>query len=1026
MALKNIGIEAGAGCGKTTRITKDILDGLSRGDFDIDNIVVITFTRKAANELKSRISLKLQEAIGSGDKRLEEQLKNIGNARISTIHSFCEGLLKERPVEAGVDPGFKVIDEIEQGEFLDEVYDVWLQERLANDTGFFKKIFIELGKELKTPENPFNSKDSSFQGIVKTALEHRELELFVPARPEAVNVQISRFATKCTQLRDEAEAENLIDKMNGYIQTIQVDYVADPETYLENIKGYKLGNTGGGGAKDLRNEWKTVCEEYVSSIRYAMRYPEIRQLYDETNKEVLNFIEYYREAMREYGVMDFNEILFKTEILLAADKDVRKYFKNKFAYIFVDEFQDTDPLQVRILFYLAERKGTEADRWEDVVLGKGKIYVVGDPKQSIFRFRRADIEIYTQALEKITAGEKEFLSVNYRSSGKIIDWVNAFFEDRIKKPANGYFQADYVALKSHKKTDGEVIVVEPDMDPGQLAEQNKDSAREIEAKMTAAWIQRYVTQEGGRYSDVMVLFKTKSNMQRSAEYLEELDIPYEMVGSRSFFGRGEVLDITNMLKALANPLDRVSVVAALKGPFYSLTDKDLYTWSITGGSFDYRGIGETQDHATGNALKEMFSLQQKTFSTSAYTILLDLIEQKGIMSSYAVSHRGQQKLLNILKAVELLKSFGKIPFCDAVDLFVEKLEKNVEMADFSPRTGEANAVQLMSVHKAKGLEEKVVYIADSTSNNIIRNDVFIDNIQGRVVYRINKDYDTPEFFSWKDQDLIRDEAESERLRYVAATRAKERLVVNMVPFKGFEKTFIAPFSLKKETMRSVKLDISNLTVTYGRQIPRPKSGSVPIFEKELNRITVNLPKSIEIAATSTLPIHNPSIGAEDNGDIKIEILYDPNAMNYNIEGVSAATIGSLAHRLMEINPYDLPLAARTLVENEKAKVDPEVLAKIAAGLQKEDLVQRVEKSKNVMREVPIKFKTDEGLYYDGTIDLLFEEEDGWVLVDYKAITIANKDDEVDVQKKYQGQLQKYAEGLKQVGLNVKESLLVSR
>ena len=123
MALKNIGIEAGAGCGKTTRIVKDILEGLNKGGFSIEDIVVITFTRKAASELKSRISLKLQEPMGTGNPLIEAQLMNMGNARISTIHSFCEGLLKERPVEAGVDPGFTVIEDKKQEEFLNEIYD---------------------------------------------------------------------------------------------------------------------------------------------------------------------------------------------------------------------------------------------------------------------------------------------------------------------------------------------------------------------------------------------------------------------------------------------------------------------------------------------------------------------------------------------------------------------------------------------------------------------------------------------------------------------------------------------------------------------------------------------------------------------------------------------------------------------------------------------------------------------------------------------------------------------------------------
>ena len=185
MGLKNIGIEAGAGCGKTTRIVGDILDGLKQGEFSIDDIVVITFTRKAASELKSRISLKLQEAMDSGNPLIETQLMSMGNAHISTIHSFCGDLLKERPVEAGIDPGFTIIEDSEQEDFLNEVYDQWLREKLAVEQTVFRKLVLELEKELKTPENNFGRPDSSFLGIIKTSLQYRELKLFLPEKPEA-------------------------------------------------------------------------------------------------------------------------------------------------------------------------------------------------------------------------------------------------------------------------------------------------------------------------------------------------------------------------------------------------------------------------------------------------------------------------------------------------------------------------------------------------------------------------------------------------------------------------------------------------------------------------------------------------------------------------------------------------------------------------------------------------------------------------------------------------------------------------
>ena len=1026
MGLKNVGIEAGAGCGKTTRITEDILQGLMQGDFNIDDIVVITFTKKAANELKSRISLKLQEAAGSGDKRLEHQLKSIGNARISTIHAFCEGLLKERPVEAEADPGCRVIDETEQADFLNEIYDEWLQTRLEKNPDFYKKLILDLGMELKTPDYSFNTKDSSFQGIIKMALEYRELNLFSPKKPSSPETNIKKYAKKLKSLKKHATALPLIDFMDDYIDRLETDYKMNQEEYFAGISGkFRPGNRGGKDCRDLRQEWIGACEAYYPKVIYSIRYPEIKKLYKETNKEVLDFVKYYREAMRKQGVIDFNEILYKTERLLSEDREVREYFKEKFSFIFVDEFQDTDPLQARILYYLAEKKGESADSWKDVNLESGKIYVVGDPKQSIYRFRRADIEMYTSVMDKIAGSNKKFLSTNYRSSKKIIDWVNGFFNRRIRKPADGNYQADYVPLDYYKKIEGDVVFIEPDIDPEKIESQNKDDAREIEAQLTASWIRKLVANGKYSFGDILVLYRTKANMQRTAQYLEELNIPYEMVGAKSYFGRGEILDMANLLKALANPLDQISIIAALKGPFFSLSDRDLYTWKLNGEWFDYRRADESSLHNVGKALYELMVLHKKSRTSYAGDMLKRLLEEKGILASYMSTFRGTQKVLNIIKAVEFLDSLGAVPFCDAVFDFAEKLDQNIEMADFTPRTGEFNAVQLMTIHKAKGLEQKVVYLADSTSNNIIKNQVFIDTVEGKVIYKIKGDFVTPEYTEWDELDRLRDEAEAERLRYVAATRAEELLVVNNVICRGFGGTFIAPFFSGTQKVKTEKLDVSGLSITPGRKpgISSPKHSDV--FEKEIKRIKEDIPCAVKDASQPSVPVQSPSVADEGESDLNVKILYNPETPDLRIEGVPAATVGTLAHKLIEIDPYDLKTAAKTLIENEKVKIETTELVSIVKSLHKKNLSKRIEKSKTVLREVPIKFKSSDGIFYDGNIDLLFEEDDGWVLVDYKAITVADEKEKKRVEGKYRGQLQIYAEGLKKVGIKVKESMIVT-
>ena len=867
-------------------------------------------------------------------------------------------------------------------------------------------------------------------GIIKTALQYRELTLFSPEKPEPSQKILAEFLKHCRPFLNSTDYDSVNDHVADYVQTIEEAKKGAPEDYIEALSGYSLKNRGGASCKELRDEWKSVCSTYVPRFTYSVRYPEIKEVYQNTNRLVEDFVAYYRRAMRDRGVMDFNEILYKTERLLRKDKAVREYFKNKFSYIFVDEFHDTDPLQTMILFYLAEKRGTSADSWDKIRLENGKIYVVGDPKQSIYRFRRADIEIYSRAMDKITkkgTGNKMLLSVNYRSSAKIIEWVNRFFQERLKRPEDGNYQADYVPLKAHKRKGGRILFVEPAASLPDIEDQKVEDARDIEARLTASWIKENTANGKFAFRDIMVLFRTKNNMVRTTEYLEELDIPYEMVGASSYFGRGEILDVANMLKAIASPLEQVNVVAALKGPFFSLTDKDLYTWRLQGGTFDYRGAGEDPDHKVGYALYEIQDLHAKSRETTAANILREVLEEKGVLASYMKTKRGRHKALNIVKAVELLRSLGKIPFSNAVDDFTDKLERNIEMPDFSPRTGEANEVQLLTIHKAKGLEQKVVYLADSTSANLRDNEVFTDNINGQVIYKLNKDFVTPDYTSWKEKDGLRNEAESERIRYVAATRAKEWLVINRVPFNGFDKTFIAPFFSETTKTETVAIDIKNLTISAGKKMAKPKPKALKKFDEELKRIQVDIPKAIKTASVPSLPVISPSTGQFEGGeeDIQIQVIYDEREMDFRVEGASAATIGTLTHKLMETNPSNLQKAAKTLIENEKVALDPSALVARVKALRKKALLDRLKKAKTILREVPLKFKTTGNVYYDGNIDLLFEKDDGWVLVDYKTITVSDKQEEEKVQKKYQAQMGIYAEGLKQIGMKVKDVLIVS-
>jgi len=381
--------------------------------------------------------------------------------------------------------------------------------------------------------------------------------------------------------------------------------------------------------------------------------------------------------------------------------------------------------------------------------------------------------------------------------------------------------------------------------------------------------------------------------------------------------------------------------------------------------------------------------------------------------------------MNIIKAIEILDNMGNIPFCIAAEDFAEKVNQNIEMADFTPVSGSPDAVQLMTIHKAKGLENKVVYIPDGTSGKGLSNTVFIDNVNGRIIYQINNKTITPEYLTWKEKDQLREEAETERIRYVAATRAKEMLVFNKIPYNGHGSTFTAPFFNPNQKASTEKVDISDIKITLDKaplKVPPQYSGK---YQKEIEQINSVRSKAIEKAKIPTILIQSPSASEEDvSSDLSLKVLYDPETPDIRIEGVPTSTIGTLAHKLMEIDPSDLFTAAKTLIKTEGLEIDPLLLSNVVTSLKKNEPSDRISKAQNVLREVPIKYKSEENTYYDGIIDLLFEEENGWVLVDYKTISIKNDSEAQKAKEKYKGQLKIYQDGLEMMGLKVKEVLVV--
>ncbi len=1022
MAFKNnAGVEASAGTGKTTQMIQALFGGLKDEVFGIDEIAVITFAPDASNAMKTGIAIQLQNALDAGDEWAVQPLKNLSACSIGTIYSLCERILRERPVEAGIDPDFTVMDKTRQEEFFKTVYTNWLNERLETHYELFRKIFLKHDIPLKNSEK--NNKDISLEDLIRTAMHHRELALFHPQKSEPVRKLLNQFIAECERLKENARYGALRKWMNQYINDLKVGLAATKK--IPVIWNFSPGNKGGAASKKLRDQWKAVCWRYTEQLNYTINYPEIQRLYEKTDQMLANFCDYYRETLHLHGQLDREEIVCQTEHLLANRKEVREYFKNRFAHLFIDGFEDAEPLQMRILFYLAEKKEETAETWEAVNFEPGKLYVVSDPLQSVGCSQRADIEIYSAAMALITGGAPEHPAINYRSSEPLIRQLNRFFKDRIISPAAKNCQPSYIPTAPYQKSksDGAIICVELVIKSATMQSQNRKAARETEAQLTAAWIKKTVERGKYSYADFLVLFRRNTNIHRTAACLETLQIPYQMIGVRSHFLHREICDMANLLNALANPLDKVSIIATLKGPFFSLSDRELYTWKLQKNEFDYRCADEKTDHVVGCALNELKSLHIKSSHVQAGVLIQKLLTAKNILASYKASYQGRQKLVNLIKTIEILKNFGKTPFCDIAGAFDKSVSGPSAMSAFSPCTGQTDVVRLMTIRQAKGLESKIVYLADSTSPNICANDLFINNRQERIIYKL-ADYERPEFKYWQAVDHLRNEAEAERLRYVAATRAKKLLVINKIPFKGADKTFAAPF-WDADSIKTEKKVLSDLEFVIGKPEPVPQPRNLSRMKIEWEYIRKSLTHAIAKTAVPSIQIANPSTAFSPNNERHSKVLCPMNTPDIPCKLDSGASIGSMANKLLANHSADLATSAKTLIADTGSKIDRCVLIKIVNNLKKKALQKRIDNAGTVLRDIPLKFQHHDGIFYDGMIDLLFKEDDGWVLVDFQAIRVNRKCNINKVNQEYERQMSIYTEGLRKIGINVKESVLAS-
>ncbi len=1096
---RNVVVIAGAGTGKTALLVERILNLIgARGD-PIESIAAITFTEKAAADLRRRLAIGLDElrrlaAAGTDAGGLDpateacrsyawlraegrqapetiaaralEALTRLDAASVSTIHSFCAEILRRHPREAGVDPDFAV----DEGPGADLLF----EEEWA------RFLEAELGRGATRPEAWRRA--LGLPGALEAIGEiGRALasfaypaEALVAGGGEAGPPPSSLLAETIEALRSAAlrlagGATGINPNMRVYLEAsavlLEACRAGGPETMaaasvtlpIEEYLRKSLPSPGRGLTGAIRAE----VEEVAKRAREL-----IRQLARVDDNAIVALVEVARplaaqcrERLLRRGLVTFDALLRLTRDLLRRDPDVRRSLARRFRRILVDEFQDTDPLQYEILFFIAESGEDAAADPYAARLEPGRLFIVGDPKQSIYRFRGADIEAYRRAVERVRScdGETCTLTASFRSPAEIVAPINRLFSEWIGRApaADAIYEPPYDPIVSARGPAGE--------DPGRVEIWSVPAAgpvpgrRRAEAEAIAAWIAGHVSPDATvagslAYGQIAILLRALTNAGLYARALQRAGVPFIVDGGKDFYERPEVGDLIAFLRAACTPNDGASVLAVLRSPLGATEDAELARFALAGGRLD-RPVGGLADLSSFPGIRRTFALlesfRSRLIGRAPDDVIREALTAAPLALLHASSFEGAQRVANLRKLVARASDHarGGLSLEEILRVLEEEYQGERTEGE-SPLADETvNAVRLLSVHKAKGLEYPVVFVPDLGREP---NRAAVEGVRtawvrrdgGCLAVRLADGTCNLAWVFHRESTRRHEAAEEKRVFYVACTRARERLIlVNSNPGRR------APW---RDALAALGYGVAGgfpadgilaEGVRHRRMAPPPLERIAPARRE--SRIWVEATSRFEevsaaASASAVPPLRWPAGSGDERAAIAdggappgTEGAARPTAYA-RADGPGRETArlaGTAVHGALEgWDLHDDPgrlreqaaLEARRLAEERgsagrgaagRAGEVARAAEEIVAGFLASPLPARLASVEILGREVPILYRDEEGTTWLGACDLIYRDRDGTTVVaDYKTDRVEG--DPAAAAERYRAQMAVYLEALR--------------
>jgi ATP-dependent exoDNAse (exonuclease V) beta subunit len=912
-------VEAAAGTGKTTELVARMVSLLRSGRATLERIVAVTFTDKAAGEMKLRLRAEIEQARANETanevrKRLDRALGQLEVAHIGTIHSFCSDLLHERPVEAGVDPLFEVAAN-EAERFLDRAFDSWFQGTLSDPPEGVRRVLR------RRPRGPTaTGPRMALRAAAGSLVEHRDFPSpwrRAPFERESAIDSVMEGLAELALLADRAAgrrdwlAQNLaeIGRFLGEVRLREGVRGRDYDGLEAELRdlartrsvGWHWRGSGNFYSAELpradvlamRDEAKARLDGLIEACDADLA-PLLRE-------ELRPVVDAYEALKKRAGRLDFLDLLIRARDLVRSNGAVRAELQGRFTHFFVDEFQDTDPLQAEILLLLSADDPKEND-WLRITPVPGKLFLVGDPKQSIYRFRRADVAVYEATKERLTGRGADLvhLTTSFRALASLQTAVNAAFRPAMNGSGEGR-QARYVPLQPFRtEAKGRPSLVALPV-PRPYGDYGKVVRWRIEESLPDAvggFVDWLVNRSGWTITErdrpdqpvpiqarhVCLLFRRfkrfRDDMTRPyVRALEVRRVPHVLVGGRSFHDREEVLAIRNALCAIEWPDDELRVFATLRGPLFALGDDTLLAFRHRLGRFHpLRRLDPEQlvdsDREVAEALAVIADLHLRRNRRPTAETVAGLLDAVRAHAGIAIWPTGEQALANCLRVVDLARQFERRG-APSFRAFVERLEEDAERgeAEEAPVVEEGTeGVRIMTVHKAKGLEFPVVVLADPTcAATRLPPTRHVDPGRGLWAEPLCG-CAPPDLLDHRAEEAQRDEEEAVRLAYVAATRARDLLVVP---------------ALGDEEMEGW-IDLLN-PVVYPEARARRKPHRAPGCPKFGNESVVERPESARSTPGVAPGLHAPRAGAHP------VVWWDPHALELNRE----QEVGLRQQRILE-------------------------------------------------------------------------------------------------------------------------------